>query len=62
MPREAGWIPTITAVDTETSIYGEISGVAIMVDCYTPGKFDRADLLTLVNNQAARLSSYRTAD
>ena len=48
--------------DTETYIYGEIGSVAIMVDCLTPAKFDRADLLTLVNQQAARLSAYASVN
>jgi hypothetical protein len=52
-------LPTLDSHgNTDTIIYGEIGSVAIMVDCSTPAKFDRADLLTLVTQQAARLSSY----
>lgn len=46
--------------NTDSYIYGEVGNVAIIVDCFTPGKLDRTGLLTLVNQQAARLSGYNT--
>lgn len=46
--------------NADSYIYGEVGNVAIVVDCFTPAKPDRTDLLTLVSQQAARLSGYNT--
>jgi len=44
--------------NTGSYVYGAVGDVAVIVHCYTPAKLDRADLLTLVDQQAARLSAH----
>lgn len=44
--------------NTDSFVYGEVGNVAVLVHCYTPAKLDRADLLALVSQQAARLNGF----
>lgn len=47
--------------NTDSYVYGAVGDIAIIVDCFTPAKLARAEMLTLIDQQAARLLTLENA-
>ena len=54
-PQYLWLVAVVNRIDLYFYVYGAVNNVTIIVHCYTPAKLDRADMLTLVNQQASRL-------